>query len=63
MDAQLGLDAIQVVDALNADKGVVGGALGRSAGHDDLLDQLELEGAHRVEPVEKWPGQFGQPDR
>ena len=51
VDAQLGLDAVLVVDLLDAHEGVVGGALGHGAGDDDLLDQLELEGAHGVEPV------------
>ena len=56
MDAQLGLDALLVVDLLDAHEGVVGGALRRGAGDDDLLDQLQLEGAHRVEPVDEVVG-------
>ena len=53
VDAQLGLDALLVVDLLDADEGVVGRRLGRGTGHDDLLDQPQLEGAHRIEPVDQ----------
>ena len=53
VDAQLGLDALLVVDLLDAHEGVVGRALGRGTGHHDLLDQLQLEGPHRVESVDQ----------
>ena len=56
VDAELGLDALLVVDLLDAHEGVVGRALGGRAGDHDLLDQLQLEGAHRVEPVDEVVG-------
>ena len=51
VNAELGLDALLVVDLLDADEGVVGPALGRGAGDDDLLDQTQLKCPHRVEAV------------
>ena len=51
VDAELGLDALLVVDLLDADKGVVRPALGGGTADDDLLDQPKLKRPHRVEPV------------
>ena len=56
VNAQLGLDALLIVDLLDPHEGVVGRALGRGAGHHDLLDQLQLEGPHRVQPVDQVVG-------
>ncbi len=53
MDAQLGLDAFLVVDLLDAHEGVVGGSLRYRACDDDLLHQLQLESAHRIEPIDE----------
>ena len=56
VDAQLRLDAFLVVDLLHAHEGVVRAAVRSGAGHDDLLDQPQLEGPHRVEPVDQVVG-------
>jgi hypothetical protein len=56
VDPELGLDAIPVVDLFHAHEGVVGRPFRRGAGHHDLLDELQLEGADGVEPVDQVVG-------
>ena len=53
VNSNLGLDALLVVDLLDADEGIVSAALGGSAGHDDLLHETKLESPHRIEAVDE----------
>ena len=58
MDAELGFDAILIINLFDTHKGIVGRPFGESACHHDLLDQLQFESAHRIEPIDEVIG-FG----